>query len=104
MSKEEFLKLVQNATFLGDERQKVILERVDFMSAKDREAMALEIKNTGEKLDQSDDQSLQELEAMEAALKEFRRERLPEITRKTEEEEKQGNGTQAEDLLKNYEP
>lgn len=100
MTSEEFIKFVQQATVLGPERQKELIENAEWMTATDRGFLEKEITEAQKKIDANNEQILEELTKVEEAIKSFKKEELPKLVKAEEKGEKKGEEAAAEQLLK----
>lgn len=100
MSKEDFLKLVQESPFLGEGRVKELTENVEWMTAAERDFLAKSIVKTGEKIAENDAALLKQLEDIQAAILEFKKVELPKIMKEEEKSEEKEAKESAEELLK----
>lgn len=100
MTKEDFLKLVQESPFLGEARQSELTENAAWMTATERDFLAKSITKTGEKIAENDKALLKQLEEIEAAIHEFKKVELPKLMKEEEKGEEEEAKESAEELLK----
>lgn len=103
MTQEEFKTLVQNYPFLGEERQKMLLENAAWMTPEERAALASNISTTETKLVDDGKQVLEALEGFEEGIKEFTKEELPKLRAEEESKEQVQEESEANKLLDDFE-
>lgn len=100
MKSDEFIKFVQQATVLGAERQKELIENAGWMTDTDRAFLVQQINEAQSKIDKNNQQILEELTKVEEAIASFKKDELPKLVKAEEKGEKKGEDEAAEQLLK----
>ncbi len=102
MTQEEFKKLIEESPFLGEERQKLMLENAAWMTPDERAALAKNILSSGESIEKTSSEALENLETFEEAIKDFTHEELPKLLKEQEGEEHSSEEKEAEHLLDEF--
>lgn len=102
MTQEEFKKLVQDSTFLGEDRQKMLLDNAAWMTPDERAALAKNIGTAGEGVEEASNQALEDLEQVEEAIESFKKEELPKLREETESKEHEDESSEADKLLEDF--
>jgi Ran GTPase-activating protein (RanGAP) involved in mRNA processing and transport len=102
MTQEEFKKLIEDSAFLGEERQKMLLENAAWMTPDERATLAKDVETTGNKVEEDSNQALEQVKQVEEAIKTFSKDELPKLREEAESKEQKDENTEADKLLEDF--
>jgi hypothetical protein len=99
MQKEAFLQIVSQAGYIKDARKQQLVESADWMKPEERQYLAKQIVETGEKIEAMKAKEAEEWDKYYEVLQEFKQHEMPKILKEEEAKEEKGEQKAAEDVL-----
>lgn len=102
MTEESFLKIVEQASFLSEERRSLLKDNASWMTEEERDQVAQQVETLGKQLQQNASDLENALEYVSDTVKSFKTEELPKIRKEQESKEHSEEQQKANQLLDDF--